>query len=31
MATLDEPIEVLGPPELAQEARTVIARLSVAA
>jgi predicted DNA-binding transcriptional regulator YafY len=31
MALLDEPIEVLGPPELAEAARTVVARLASAA
>jgi predicted DNA-binding transcriptional regulator YafY len=31
MAMLDEPIEVLGPPELAEAARTVVARLTAAA
>jgi predicted DNA-binding transcriptional regulator YafY len=29
MALLDEPLEVLGPPELADVARTLVARLSV--
>ena len=31
MAMLDEPMEVLGPPELAEVARTLAARLSAAA
>ena len=31
MATLDEPMEVLGPPELAEAARTLAARLGAAA
>jgi predicted DNA-binding transcriptional regulator YafY len=31
MAMLDEPMEVLGPPELAEAARALVARLSVAA
>ena len=31
MATLDEPMEVLGPPELVEAARAVVARLSAAA
>jgi hypothetical protein len=31
MALLDEPIEVLGPPELADAARTLVAQLSGAA
>jgi hypothetical protein len=30
MALLDEPMEVLGPPELAATARTISARLSAA-
>jgi hypothetical protein len=30
MAQLDEPIEVLGPPELAEAARAIVARLSAA-
>jgi hypothetical protein len=31
MALLDEPLEVLGPPELAEAARAVVARLGAAA
>jgi predicted DNA-binding transcriptional regulator YafY len=31
MALLDEPMEILGPPELAEEARTLVARLGAAA
>ncbi len=31
MALLDEPIEVLDPPELAQAARTLVSRLGAAA
>jgi len=31
MATLGEPMEVLDPPELAEAARTIAARLSAAA
>ena len=31
MATLDEPIEVLGPPELVEAARAIAARLAAAA
>jgi predicted DNA-binding transcriptional regulator YafY len=31
MALLDEPMEVLGPPELAEQARALVARLAVAA
>jgi hypothetical protein len=30
MAMLDEPMEVLGPPELVQAAQTVVARLAPA-